>query len=112
METDTRQMLLDNVMAVVEEIESDDFDYAKFVEDALSIETVHFDRAGNYKGCEILIVFGGPGIWVETGECKVYGAWGRDNFERSYEYNEDFDDYLEEWFSEMIDKNYRKYASR
>ena len=102
---DTKQQLLDNVMDIAKTLEKEDLCVSDFVDEALGIETIHFSPSGNFKGAEILLAFGGPTIWIETGECKIYGAWGGDNFERSYEDNSNLDEYMEELYGNMIESN-------
>ncbi|MDR1674448.1 MAG: hypothetical protein LBR54_03245 [Oscillospiraceae bacterium] len=34
------------------------------------------DGNGEYKGAVITLCCGGPGVWLDTSECKIYGSWG------------------------------------
>lgn len=73
------------------------FDY---LQDALDIEyRVGSDRK-TYKSGEVLVAFGGPNIWIDTGSKEVIGAWWGDSCRVSYaEDNLGLDDALQELFN-------------
>jgi len=114
--TDTKQMLLDNVLSIVERLESeievtqeyldehpdqadwldvgDQLGAASFMEDSLDVSyTIGAD--GSYRGSEILVAFGGPNIEVNTQFNIVEGRWGGDVISRSYSDNIGLDDHME-----------------
>ena len=93
----SREQLLENVLAVVAELESEQ-DVVEWLEEQLSIEGYYVDGQGMYRGAEILVSFGGPNIWVMTENNTVRGVWGGDSFERHYDDNIGLDDYMEECY--------------
>lgn len=93
---DTRQHLLDNVLAVVEEIENA-HDLVDWLNDQLSIETIMRSPSGEFMGAEILCAYGGPTVRVDTRWGKVEGWWGSDHFDRSVDCSE-LNDLLEELY--------------
>jgi len=93
----SKEQLLENVLAVVAELESDG-DAGAWVDEQLSIEGYYVDGEGMYKGAEILVTFGGPNIWVMTETNTVKGVWGGDSFERHYTDNMELDDFMEECY--------------
>jgi len=92
--SDTRQQLLDNVLAVVAELEGDLSEvYAEdgeeptvldWLQDQLSIESYTTSSRGEYLGAEVLVTCGGPDIRVHTRRSVVVGYWGSDRIERGY----------------------------
>lgn len=58
------------------------------------------DSKKQYLGVKLLLVFGGPNIWIDTKNQKVIGAWWGDYFEMDYTKDMfDLDDYFEEIFN-------------
>ena len=56
------------------------FDY---LQDALDIE-YRVGSDGQYRSAKILVAFGGPNIWIDTGRKKIIGAWWGDYAEAEY----------------------------
>ncbi len=91
----TKQQLLDNVMAVVAELENPETSAMDWLDEQLNIESYTISPDGSFKGFEVLCTFGGPNIWVT--DSHVHGAWGSDSFERSYDDNIGLYELLEEF---------------
>jgi len=88
---DTRQHLLDNVLAVVEEIEqinSGELDAIDWINDQLCIETVMRSPSGDFMGVEITCCYGGPTVRLDTRWGTVEGHWGSDHIDRSVDCSE------------------------
>ena len=99
---DTRQQLLDNVMAVVKELEGGYENGAyDWLEEQLNIEGYSIHADGDFKGGEVLCSFGGPNIWVDTADETVHGAWGSDSFTRRYEDKIGLHEVLEECYNSL-----------
>jgi hypothetical protein len=48
-----------------------------YFDDCLDIEYTISSR-GEYRGCRIMVTWGGPNIWVDTTRGEVFGAWWTD----------------------------------
>jgi hypothetical protein len=95
--SDTKQELLDIVLDVVKQLESN-MDPVEFLDSCLSVETIKKSIDGTWKGAEVLYGYGGPNIWIDTQYNTVTGYWGSDQIERSYEDNIGLDDTLYELY--------------
>ena len=100
--SDTKQMLLEQVMGTVEELENDTIDPAEWLEEQLSIETFMISPDGAFQGAEVLCAFGGPNVWVDTKRDLVIGSWGGDTVERGYTDQMNLHEYLEEIYASAI----------
>ena len=70
----------------------------RFMEDVYDIEWItHQDHS--YKAARLLVVGGGPNIWVNLQTNTVDGYWGCDKVEHVFVDNIGLDDYLEELHS-------------
>ena len=96
---DTKQMLLDNVLAVVAELQDGTQNAYDWINDQLCVEGYSISADGTYKGAEITCAYGGPTVWVDTKNDTVYGVWGGDSIERKYTDNINLDDTMAELHS-------------
>lgn len=82
--------------------EGDIINACDYLQDALDIEyRVGTGDKGKleYRSAKILVAFGGPNIWIDTGAQKVIGAWWGDYFEMSYDKDAmGIDDFCRELF--------------
>jgi len=94
--SDSKQQLLDNVNAIVGELENSDTDPAEWLNEQLNIEVIMRDTSGQFVGAEVLCAFGGPDIRVDTRWDRVEGNWGGDHFSMHYDDKCGLNDLLEE----------------
>ena len=88
------------VLSIVKTLEADnaDFDIGEFFEGVLDVNWVlNSDRT--FKSARLLVAFGGPNIWIDTGSQTVEGYWWSDEFSCRYEDEAGLFDYCEEWFA-------------
>lgn len=64
-------------------VDGEEFGAFDYLQDALDIE-YRVDSKGEYRSAKILVAFGGPNIWIDTGAKKVIGAWWGDYAEAEY----------------------------
>ena len=66
--------------------------------------TFFMSGAGEYRGAEILMTFGGPTIWIDTRKRTVEGRWGSKEVSVpvSPKMVEKLDDYCEQQFRNAI----------
>jgi hypothetical protein len=105
---DTKKELKNLVLDTIKEIE--ELPRAKqekrdeFFNDILSV--VYYSTFENgkqvFNGCELLVAFGGPNIYIDTRYNLVSGYWGSDKFEMSYSDKDDLYSYFEEIFESSI----------
>ena len=93
---DTKQMLLDNIMEIVDQLEDPNTDAYEWLEEQLNIEGYKLNGNKEYQGGEVMCLFGGPNIWVTTWDNTVHGSWGGDYITRNYNDAIGLDDILEE----------------
>ena len=82
------------------ELNQDDEQYTAFdyVCEALDINYV-INSDKTYKSARILVAFGGPNIWVDTGKRKIEGYWWNDYAEAYYDDEFGLDEACEELFN-------------
>jgi hypothetical protein len=88
----TDQMLKDQVLHIVNQIESEEwgenidgetpsaYDY---LTDVLDINWI-LNNDKSYKGARLLVAFGGPNIWIDTNLEQVEGYWWGEKFIAQY----------------------------
>lgn len=68
-----------------------------YLTDVLDIEwRISSDK--EYRSAELLVSFGGPNIWIDTGAGKVIGAWWGDYAEASFTDEIGLDEACSEWW--------------
>lgn len=71
------------------------FDY---LSDALDINWI-LNNDRTYRSARVLVAFGGPNIWIDTGKGLVEGYWWGDYAKAPFDDNIGLDDTLEELFN-------------
>jgi hypothetical protein len=111
LKNECQQQMKNQVDDIIEAIESGHYDFdsresdyggpcaVDYLEDMLDYN-FRVSRDKQYMSARILVAFGGPNIWIDTGTREVQGYWGSDTYIRSY--SEDklgVDDYMEEIYN-------------
>ena len=91
----TDEQLLQSVLQIVNELEDENTNIGKWLDEQLSVETLYFDATGGWKGGLVLCAFGGPNIYVDTATSTVEGYWGGDSYSRQFNDKYKLDDELE-----------------
>lgn len=88
-----RDTIENGIEVTQEDIDGNYYDYdyeagdllnaSDYMSDVLDIE-YRVDSKKEYKSAEILVAFGGPNIWIDTGRKKIIGAWWGDYCEVNY----------------------------
>ena len=68
-----------------------------YLDDILDINWI-LNSDKTYKSAKILVAFGGPNIWIDTGSRKVEGYWWGEYAEAEYresEFSQELDEALE-----------------
>jgi len=63
--------------------EGEDYTAMDYLADALDIDYI-ISRGKYYKGARLLVAFGGPNIYIDTGNNRINGYWGEDSVEVPY----------------------------
>jgi len=99
-----KSLVLDTIKEIEELPEVKQEQRDEFFNDILSI--VYYSTFENgkqvFNGCELLVAFGGPNIYIDTRYSLVSGYWESDKFEMSYSDNDDLYSYFEEIFESSI----------
>lgn len=90
---DTKDMLLENVRSIAEEISNGFPEYTNhddeqmsamdYIAEALDV-TYYIGANGEFRGGEIAVTIGGPNVYVNVGKRLVEGYWGGEQAVASY----------------------------
>lgn len=108
---DCELQLKSQVDGIIKAIENCEYDFDKeyseydepcasdYLSDVLDVNYI-INADKSYKGCRILVAFGGPNIWIDTVNKEVQGYWGSDKYIQSY-FNDELGvcDYFEEHYN-------------
>jgi len=90
----------EKVDVMVNCFDAETIDMREYFDDPLDVNYT-CDREKKYMGVDICVAFGGPGIWVNTNDRKVLGAWGCDRVEICFSLQacEAIDEVFEDFFN-------------
>ena len=105
-----KEMVLNRIKEIEELPEVNQEKRDQFFNNILSI--VYYSTFENgkqvFNGCELLVAFGGPNIYIDTRYSLVSGYWGSDRVEFSYNniLGENLDNgFLYEYFEEIFESS-------